>query len=111
MNFALALTANRIPGVSVDIAGHGGSPATEQDELQMEMTLLHGRAAPHTHDVVMQEMQSTQTTPVAVVALTTGRTGKGGRDPFAPAIRGSAPISQPALGAALLLGSPEFQRR
>jgi uncharacterized protein (DUF1800 family) len=115
MNFALALTANRVPGVSVaileDATPDGAAQATEHDELQLEETLLSGRVAPHTHDVVLQEMESTQTKPVTVAAFTKGRTGKGGRDPFAPTVRGNASMSESTLAAALLLGSPDFQRR
>jgi hypothetical protein len=115
MNFALALTANRIPGVSVQIAESAktaGTPqATEADELQLERILLDGSVARHTHDAVLHEMESAQTTPVAVAAFTKGRMGKGVRDPFAPTLRGSAPASESTLAAALLLGSPDFQRR
>jgi uncharacterized protein (DUF1800 family) len=115
MNFALALTANRIPGVSVaipeDATPDGAAQAAEHDELQLEQTLLDGRVAPHTHDLVLQEMESTQTTPVTVAAFSKGRTGKGGHDPFAPTMRGNVPMNQSTLAAALLLGSPDFQRR
>jgi hypothetical protein len=37
--------------------------------------------------------------------------GKGARDPFAPTTRGNAAMNQSTLAAALLLGSPDFQRR
>jgi uncharacterized protein (DUF1800 family) len=110
MNFALALTANRVPGVSVAIP-EGAAQATEQNELQLEETLLDGRVAPHTHDVVLQEMESTQTTPVTVASFSKGQTGKGTHDPFAPKMRGNVPMNQSMLAAALLLGSPDFQRR
>jgi uncharacterized protein (DUF1800 family) len=112
MNFALALTANRIPGVTVEIAPSAGAAASaEQSELRLEETLLDGRVAAHTHDVVMKQMESTQSAPITVAAMDKGRTGKGARDPFAPTIRGSAPVSESTLAAALLLGSPDFQRR
>jgi uncharacterized protein (DUF1800 family) len=114
MNFALALTANRVPGVSVaipeDATPDGAAQAAEHDERTLEETLLDGRVAPHTHDVVLQEMESTQTTPMTVAAFSTGRTGKG-RDPFAPTVRGNASMSKSTLAATLLLGSPDFQRR
>ncbi|HEY3989487.1 MAG TPA: DUF1800 domain-containing protein [Acidobacteriaceae bacterium] len=106
MNFALALTANRIPGVRVVIPED-----TQQSELQLEQALLDGEVAAHTHDVVMQEMESAQAAPVTAVAFAKGHAAKGMRDPFAPAVRGGAPMSQSELAAALLLGSPDFQRR
>jgi uncharacterized protein (DUF1800 family) len=121
LNFALALAANRIPGVSVAIPGDttmagttqtGTAQGAEENELQLEQALLDGRVAPHTHDVVLEQMESTQTTPVTAAAFTKGRMGKGGgRDLFAPTVRGNAPMSESALAAALLLGSPDFQRR
>ena len=115
MNFALALTANRIPGVSVaipdDATPAGAAQGAERDELTLEGALLDGRVAPHTHDVVLQQMESTQTMPVTVAAFSKGQTGKGVRDPFAQTMRGNVPMNQSTLAAALLLGSPDFQRR
>jgi hypothetical protein len=112
MNFALTLTANRIPGVTVEVAQSAGTAASaEQSELQLEETLLDGRVAANTHDIVTKQMESTQSAPITVAAMDKGRPGKGARDPFAPTIRGSAPVSESTLAAALLLGSPDFQRR
>ncbi len=107
MNFALALTANRMPGVTVAIAPGVGT--AEQNEQQLEATLLDGQVAPHTHEVVLKQMESAGASPVMAAAFAKGARGKGG-DPFVAAPRG-APVSEPALAAALLLGSPDFQRR
>jgi len=108
MNFALALTANRLPGVSVATAQ--STESAEQSEMQLEETLLDGRVAVHTHDVVLQEMESAQATRVAAAALAKGQPRRRS-DLFAPAAQRVAPMSQSALAAALLLGSPDFQRR
>jgi uncharacterized protein (DUF1800 family) len=108
MNFALVLTANRLPGVSVAMAQSPES--AEQSEMQLEETLLDGRVAAHTHEVVLQEMESAQAAPVAAAAFAKGQPGRRS-DLFAPAAQRGVPISQSALGAALLLGSPDFQRR
>jgi uncharacterized protein (DUF1800 family) len=115
MNFALALTANRVPGVSVAPAQSAGTAeSAEQSELQLEETLLDGRVAAHTHDVVLKEMASAQATPVAAAAFSKGQPGRRG-DLFAPAAGRGVPMSQATLtsglAAALLLGSPDFQRR
>jgi uncharacterized protein (DUF1800 family) len=109
MNFALALTANRVPGVTVAIAPSAGTG--EQDEQRLEAMLLNGQVSPHTREVVLKQMESmsTQTAPVAVAALTNGRPGNRG-DLFVAAPRG-APMSESTLAGALLLGSPDFQRR
>jgi uncharacterized protein (DUF1800 family) len=110
MNFALALTANGIPGVSVAIAQNAQS--AEQNEMQLEAKLLEGRVAAQTHEVVMKQMESTAAAPITPAAIGQKQIGKGARDPFAPVVRGGlAPVSEPALVAALLLGSPDFQRR
>ena len=108
MNFALALTANRLPGVSVATAQ--STESAERSEMQLEETLLDGRVAAHTHEVVLQEMESAQATPVAAVAFAKGPRGRRS-DLFAPAAQRVAPVNQSALAAALLLGSPDFQRR
>jgi uncharacterized protein (DUF1800 family) len=108
MNFALALTANRLPGVSVATAQ--STESAEQSEMQLEETLLDGRVAAHTHEVVLQEMESAQATPVAAAAFAKGQRGRQS-DLFAPAAQRVAPVNQSALAAALLLGSPDFQRR
>ncbi|MFL6426707.1 MAG: DUF1800 domain-containing protein [Acidobacteriaceae bacterium] len=107
MNFALALTANHMPGVTVAIAP--SARTAEQNEQQLEMTLLNGQVARHTHEVVLKQMESAEASPVMVAAFAKGARGKGA-DPFVAAPRG-APVSEPALAAALLLGSPDFQRR
>jgi uncharacterized protein (DUF1800 family) len=107
MNFALALTANRMPGVTVAIAPSTGT--AEQNEQQLETTLLDGQVAPHTHEVVLKQMESAEASPVMVAAFAKEARRKGG-DPFVAALRG-APVSAPGLAAALLLGSPDFQRR
>jgi uncharacterized protein (DUF1800 family) len=110
MNFALALTSNRVPGVTVAIAPSAGT--AEQEEQQLEATLLDGQVAPHTHEVVLKQMESTspaQASPVMTTSLAKVRHGNRG-DPFVAAARG-APVTESTLAAALLLGSPDFQRR
>jgi uncharacterized protein (DUF1800 family) len=112
MNFALALTANRLPGVSV--AAAQSTESAEQSEMQLEGTLLDGRVTAHTHEVVLQQMESAQATPVAAAVFAKGQAGRRS-DLFASAAQRVAPINQATLGsglaAALLLGSPDFQRR
>jgi hypothetical protein len=88
--------------------------SAEQSEMQLEETLLDGCVAAHTHEVVLQEIESAQATPVAAAAFAKGQPGRRS-DLFAPAAGRGAPISQATpgsgLAAALLLGSPDFQRR
>ena len=109
MNFALALTANRIPGVKVTVAENSAIDP-EQKEASLEEALLDGRVTPHTHDAVLGQMESNPAAQVAVAAFTRNQTGKRG-DLFAPVAQRGDAGNQSTLAAALLLGSPEFQRR
>jgi uncharacterized protein (DUF1800 family) len=109
MNFALALTTNRIPGVKVSVAENTALDP-EQKEAHLEETLLDGRVTPHTHDAVLGQMESNPTAQVAVAAFTRNQTGKRG-DLFAPVAQRGDAGNQSTLAAALLLGSPDFQRR
>ena len=108
MNFALVLTANRLPGVRAVMAQD--TESAEQSEMQLEETLLDGRVAAHTHEVVLQQMESAQATRVAAAVFAKGQPGRRS-DLFAPAAQRVAPVNQSTLAAALLLGSPDFQRR
>jgi uncharacterized protein (DUF1800 family) len=97
MNFALALTSNRIPGVHVAMDA-SASAATDtasagDDEAHLEDTLMDGVVAPHTHDAVLGQMDAEAAVPVAM-----------SRKP-------AKPVDRVSLAAGLLLGSPDFQRR
>jgi uncharacterized protein (DUF1800 family) len=109
MNFALALASNRVPGVSVNFTQDVNQSA-EENESRLEETLLEGPVTEQTHEAVLKEMESPQGIAVTVAAFTKGRAAKRG-DLFAPAAQHSAQLSQSTLAAALLLGSPDFQRR
>jgi uncharacterized protein (DUF1800 family) len=109
MNFALALTTNRIPGVKVSVA-ENAALGPEQKEAHLEEALLDGRVTPHTHDAVLGQMESNPAAQVAVAAFTRNQTGKRG-DLFAPVAQRGDAGNQSTLAAALLLGSPDFQRR
>jgi uncharacterized protein (DUF1800 family) len=96
MNFALALAANKLPGLTIpsDLLGgrnaDGAAPFPEAESAneaelvaQLEQSLLDGDVSPHTHQTILDELNSPQM----------------GRAPLVPLITG------------LLLGSPEFQRK
>ena len=94
MNFALALTQARVPGVSVDLSRvvgeTAGAPEAALDRLLA--ALLHGQATAGTRSVLSAQLAD-------------------------PQIRRQTPDDrEPAAGdveklAALVIGSPEFQRR
>jgi hypothetical protein len=70
----------------------------------------NGRVAAQTHEAVLKQMESPQATTMPVVAFTKGRADKRS-NLFAPPAQRSAQLNPSTLAAALLLGSPDFQRR
>ncbi|HET7342927.1 MAG TPA: DUF1800 domain-containing protein [Methylomirabilota bacterium] len=95
MNFALALVEGRLPGVRVDAAALIGDADRRRPDAVLDRllgVLLHGRATASTRDVLSAQLTApeiTRTTP----------------DDRVPADTDVAKL------AALVLGSPEFQRR
>jgi uncharacterized protein (DUF1800 family) len=97
MNFALGLVNNRIYGNSFDLAKLTGDPAIQesqvdpyQAQIKLEQVLLNGEVSAQTHRTIEEKLAAPQS------------------------VAGSAPApSTPNVNviAALLLGSPEFQRR
>jgi uncharacterized protein (DUF1800 family) len=91
MNFALSLVDNKIGGVRFDAAklipaGQASDPYAQQ--AQLEQILLTGNISPQTHQTIESEIATTGAKPAAASAPPTTNTT-----------------------VALLLGSPEFQRR
>lgn len=101
MNFALALAANRLPGIRTDwVAADAGSNDTspQTEEARLEAALVEGGASATTRSAVLEEFekQRPRQGPMAV-AMNESR---------------NAPLErQDQVLAGLLLGSPEFQRR
>ena len=87
MNFALALTANKLPGIKVenDLGAAANSPVDPQQTLSvLEAALLAGDVSKQTHDTIASRLQDP----------------KPGQRP-----------QNVSMMEGLLLGSPEFQRR
>jgi uncharacterized protein (DUF1800 family) len=95
MNFALGLTANRVPGVRVDLSRAEGS-ADRRNPQQVLDALLRS---------VLQGQATSQTRSVLATQLDDPEITRATRDD-----RGPANTDVEKL-AALVLGSPEFQRR
>jgi uncharacterized protein (DUF1800 family) len=93
MNFAMTLTRRRVPGVTLDLgplAVAGASPEAALDRLLA--TLLHGEVTPQTRAVLAAQLGHPE------IRRQT------------PDDRGPADTDVEKL-AALVIGSPEFQRR
>ena len=122
MNFALSLTANRLPGISVawtdkpdssasaasPNASLASNPATEEQRL--ESLLVAGGLSESTRAAVLDQFQAqapAQSAPIPSSAKPLLVNAK----PVNPSQAASALEKQDQLLAGLLLGSPEFQRR
>jgi len=95
MNFALGLTANRVSGVRVDLAQAVGATDRRRPERVLDMLLvsvLHGQAPSETRAVLAAQLDNPE-----IIRATADD-------------RGPANTDVEKL-AALVLGSPEFQRR
>ena len=95
MNFALALAQARLPGVRVDL--HRTLSGVDQSQPsqvldRLLIALLHGEASPATRAILTRELDSPEITRLT-------------RDDRAPKSTDVEKL------AALVLGSPEFQRR
>jgi uncharacterized protein (DUF1800 family) len=95
LNFALGLTANRVPGVRVDLSRAVG-PADRREPEQVLDALLRA---------LLQGQVTSQTRSVLLAQLDNPEITRATRDD-----RGPANTDVEKL-AALVLGSPEFQRR
>ena len=95
MNFALALAQNRLPGVRVDLARSLGDVDRTRPDAVLDRLIgvvLHGEASSRTHEVLRAQLDS----PEIIRATADDR---GPRNTDVEKL------------AALVLGSPEFQRR
>jgi uncharacterized protein (DUF1800 family) len=103
MNFALALAANRLPGITTAWTSPPGAPSPQSEEARLEALLLAGETSQTTRAAMLRlfETQSATTDPAQPVS---GDSGLQNRAP-------TAPERPDRLLAGLLLGSPEFQRR
>ncbi|HVC47026.1 MAG TPA: DUF1800 domain-containing protein [Terracidiphilus sp.] len=112
MNFALALAANRLPGITTNWNSQGSAaadaPTPLLEEARIQAQLLPGGISPSTRAAVLQEFEK-QYGPQAGGKL---RADDMRELRLAHPVRPiTARERQDQLMAGLLLGSPEFQRR
>jgi uncharacterized protein (DUF1800 family) len=124
LNFAMALSTNRVVGVKVDWDHFLDAPASPDGSLSLdaaakesalENKLLHLEVSDRTRSAILAQMMSDpaqQESSLKQVAVVDRK-----RDPLAlgnPGARAQMTMPgdvQAALAAGLLFGSPEFQRR
>jgi hypothetical protein len=130
LNFALALVSNRIPGTRVDLSRFAGdaarsSRAVDQARVvdQFLAHVLQGDISPRSRDVLMKQLSEQAAAPVSETAAPEDRaamsdTRGGGTRREMRAARRARRDEAPTVGnpevariAALVIGSPEFQRQ
>jgi hypothetical protein len=108
MNFALALTAGKVRGVTVDAVQLAGGPPPPPDPTTalstMEAKLLASDVSKQTHDSIVAQL----TSPPSAAKNGLPQPGANGAKPKKP--DANRPPDASTM-AGLLLGSPEFQRR
>ena len=107
LNFALALAQNRIPGVAVDIGRAVGTADREKPSRVLDallVSLLQGQARRETRTVLAAQLDN----PEIIRATPDDRRVAA---PGRPATNTPAANTDVDKLAALVLGSPEFQRR
>jgi uncharacterized protein (DUF1800 family) len=120
LNFALALSTNRVVGVTTDwttfLADKPGASDSQMDpqakELALENRLLHIDVSERTRSTILAQVSSDPAEQEASLQQVAVKDRK--RDPLALGRSlEKAKIADPqaALAAGLLFGSPEFQRR
>jgi uncharacterized protein (DUF1800 family) len=126
MNFALALVAGRINGTRVDLTRFDGAGADKSRLIeQFAAVILQGDMSERTKAVLLKQLSEATTAtktdgPHAATAMTRATDNDDAMMPRGGSRRGGArgemlavntPIPEAARIAALILGSPEFQRQ
>ncbi len=111
LNFALALSANRIPGTVVDL----GRAMAAIDPMPVDQllaraldVLLHGDVSPQTRAALDRQLREDVSVPSELQRTSGQMTGRAEGTAGAAAPAGASQVAQ-VFG--LVLGSPEFQRR
>lgn len=122
LNFSLALVSNRIPGTRVDLSRFVGADATGSRAVDQKLVVgrfldvaLQGDISPRSREVLMKQLTTQSVAPIAP-APADGE--ENARTNNARAARreqrqASATVGNPEVAriAALVIGSPEFQRQ
>jgi hypothetical protein len=125
MNFAMALSRNRVAGVHTDLPGllAANAPpesdpvdklAPDVKDQMLEAGILHMNVSDRTRDAIMAQITAPPDQQMASLRQISARAqGKDALASLRTPLGKSAPINDPqtALAAGLIFGSPEFQRR
>jgi uncharacterized protein (DUF1800 family) len=119
MNFALSLSANRVPGVTTNwpaLLGPHDQPLTaEAKDAQLEAKLLHVPVSERTRQTILTQISTDAEKQEASLKNVPVQGAKRQQLLLRPATKPKDDMAetdpQASLAAGLLFGSPEFQRR
>jgi hypothetical protein len=120
LNFALALVSNRIPGTRVDLSRFVGDEATSSSAVDQRRVVerfldvvLQGDISPKSREVLMKQLTSESDAPIASMSGDEETGDKNVRAARRERGQTGATLGNPEVAriAALVIGSPEFQRQ
>jgi uncharacterized protein (DUF1800 family) len=121
LNFSLALVSNRIPGTRVDLSRFVGSEATSSRAVDRKLVVerflevaLQGDITPKSREVLMRQLTSQTDAPIAMTPPAEDDTREmSTRLARREQRQTGVTVGNPEVAriAALVIGSPEFQRQ
>jgi hypothetical protein len=122
LNFSLALVSNRIPGTRVELSRFVGTDATSSRAVDQKLVVerflevaLQGDISPRSREVLMKQLTTQSDAPISMTTPTDEdeARAKNTRAARREQRQTSTTVGNPEVAriAALVIGSPEFQRQ
>jgi uncharacterized protein (DUF1800 family) len=120
LNFSLALVSNRIPGARVDLARFVGEEAVSSRAVDQKAVVesflnaaLQGDISPKSREVLMKQLTTQSDAPITSAPADEETKDKNVRAARRERQQAGATVGNPEVAriAALVIGSPEFQRQ
>jgi len=120
LNFSLALVSNRIPGARVDLSRFVGEEAVSSRAVNQRAVVerfldmaLQGDISPKSREVLMKQLTTQSDAPITAAPEDEETREKNVRAARRERQRDGATVGNPEVAriAALVIGSPEFQRQ
>ena len=120
LNFSLALVSNRIPGARVDLSRFVGEEAASSRAVDQKAVVerflavaLQGDVSPRSREVLMKQLTAQADAPITATPDDEEARAKNVREARRERRQAGATVGNPEVAriAALVIGSPEFQRQ
>lgn len=120
LNFSLALVSNRIPGARVDLSRFVGEEAASSRAVDQKAIVerfltvaLQGDVSPRSREVLMKQLTAQADAPITTMPDDEEARAKNVREARRERRQAGATVGNPEVAriAALVIGSPEFQRQ